>query len=207
MKFGKRKEDIIYLLVLTIVLFGVGFFFTFRGRFNLIPARVPGIEVTEAAPQESNGCSETIYVHITGAVKSPGVYQLKEEARVIDALKAAGGLSPLGSPDSLNLAARLRDGQRLFVPFLEESAEEGKNPAGYQVSRSENQGSDGGLININTASKEELTSLPGIGPAKAEDIISYREKEGGFTAVEDITRISGIGPKTLASLRKLITVD
>jgi competence protein ComEA len=152
-----------------------------------------------------------ILVHVDGAVSRPGVYPLPEGSRVQDALDAAGG--PLEGADSAgyNLAARLEDGDRLWIPVkadesLAPQAESPPSAQAYASGEISLPGSSIQLININEATQAELESLPGIGPATAMKIISYREESGPFTAIEDIMNVSGIGPATFEKIQDRISV-
>ena len=142
-----------------------------------------------------------IQVYITGAVKQPGVYSLTPGSRVQDGIDLAGGSLPGANLESINLAAFLKDGDRIFVPEINESGVPGdsRSPGnvlpGIQT-----------LIDINTASQAELESLPDIGPATALDIITYREQNGPFKTIEEIENVKGIGPKTFESIKAFITV-
>lgn len=162
-----------------------------------------GAEITdEEASQETP--SEQIYVYVCGAVIDPGVYTLAAGARVYEAVEAAGGLSDDAAADYVNLAAELSDGQQLYIPTLTEALEEGLTAGSDNSSLSDED--EDGLININTATSEELQALPGIGEAKAAAIISYREDNGSFSSIEDITNVSGIGESTFENIKDYITV-
>lgn len=136
---------------------------------------------------------EFIYVHICGAVVKPGVYQLETGNRVCDVIKLSGGLSKNAAGDFINQASLITDGQKIYIPTLDEVEDlpAGEYMEGIQGDTEET-GETDGLININTASVEDLMSLPGIGQAKADSIIEYREANGEFQKIEDIMNISGI---------------
>jgi competence protein ComEA len=155
-----------------------------------------------------------ICVYVCGAVKEPGVYELSEGSRCLDAVDAAGGFSEDADRNYVNLAALLTDGVKLQIPTIEEvegtapgkidSFEGGSVP---DVGGGTGAGLAGsGLININKASKEELTALPGIGNATAEKIVKYREEHGGFKNLEDIMKVSGIKDKLFSRIREYITI-
>lgn len=156
----------------------------------------------------------SIYVHIAGAVKVPGVYELAQGKRVIDAIAAAGGGTPDSAVNSINLAEPLSDGQRLYVPTKREA--QGTRPGGTYtggkaftppVSSGGSSGSsDPAVCDINTATKEELDRIPGIGPVIAERIVLYRTANGPFKTVDDLTKVSGIGDKKLQDLRPYVTI-
>jgi competence protein ComEA len=141
-----------------------------------------------------------IIVHICGEVKNPGVYEVREGSRVVDLIKKAGGATGAACTDSLNLAREAMDGQKIYVPSIEE-AEAGifEGPAGEDSGYSL-------TININTASRDRLESLPGIGPVTAEKIIQYRSTNGPFARKEDLLDVSGIGPKKFEDIKDLIDI-
>jgi competence protein ComEA len=150
-----------------------------------------------------------IAVHVIGAVPRPGLYEFAEGARVQDAIDAAGGLLADAEEDLLNLAALLEDGQQLDIPYRSgsepsDTSDELVLPGGDEADPQD--GSTDDLVNINTATLEELDSLPGIGPTTAQKIIDYRSENGPFGTVEDIMNVSGIGPATFEEIRDLITV-
>lgn len=122
---------------------------------------------------------QVIYVYVCGHVKEPGVYALSKDARICDALELAGGVTKDGRPEVLNQAEHMTDGQTLYVPGRDETM-----PAQFEA--------EDGLVNINQADREMLMTLPGIGEAKADVIIQYREEHGAFTAIEELMEIPGI---------------
>lgn len=154
-----------------------------------------------------------IVVHVVGAVPRPGVYEFTQGARVQDAIDAAGGLLASANAEALNLAAPLEDGQQLNVPYksgeepVESSTEEDSLdlPNDNQDPTAEDENADVDLVNINTATLEELDALPGIGPTIAQRIIDYRNENGPFNTIEDIMNVSGIGPSTFEEIQDLIT--
>lgn len=165
-------------------------------------------EQTEPPPT----ASEEIVVHVAGAVKNPGVVRVPRGSRVDDAVRAAGGFSAQADPDSINLAHPLEDGVQVYVPrkgdvvqverrvgSVSAPAETGRVPTGHQEPPS-------GKVNINTASAEQLESLPGIGPVTARAIIEYRKQNGGFRSVDELIEVHGIGPKRLEQIRPYVVV-
>ncbi|MBS4021997.1 MAG: ComEA family DNA-binding protein [Dethiobacter sp.] len=162
-------------------------------RFLLLPRSGGGVIIEPAAERGAQQeTSREIVVHVTGAVKEPGIYRLAEGARVFAAIEAAGGAAADADIEALNLAAPLFDGQQVRVP----RPEEGENG----TARGD------GRVNINTAAASELEKLPGIGPVRAAAIVEYRNRNGLFRSLEDLTGVTGIGPKTLESLREFITL-
>jgi competence protein ComEA len=156
--------------------------------------------------------TSAIVVDVEGAVRAPGVVSLPASARVIDAIRAAGGATAGADLTRLNLAARLSDGTRIAVPLigqpppaLDPTAVSGSaDPAAGDPGT----GTDGasGPINVNTATSEQLEELPGIGPTLAAAIVQERETNGAFRSVDDLTRVPGIGDGRLSQLHDLVTV-
>ena len=139
-----------------------------------------------------------IYVHICGAVINPGVYQVPAVTRVYQALELAGGSSDDAYLSGINLADKLADGQKVYIPS------EGENAEGILSTDSGDVQSV--MININTASEAELMTLPGIGQSRAKDIINYRVKNGLFESIDDIMKVSGIKEAAFEKIKDLIKV-
>ncbi|RPK21462.1 hypothetical protein EH2_00756 [Bacillus subtilis] len=153
----------------------------------------------EANNDESN---ETIVIDIKGAVQHPGVYEMRTGDRVSQAIEKAGGTSEQADEVQVNLAEILQDGIVVYIPKKgEETAVQ--QGGGMSV---QSDGGKGALVNINTATLEELQGISGVGPSKAEAIIAYREENGRFQTIEDITKVSGIGEKSFEKIKSSITV-
>ena len=171
----------------------------------------PAATTTTAAVTTTTAAVE-IVVDVVGAVRVPGVVTLPADARVVDAIRAAGGASAGADLVRLNLAAQLADGARVAVPLLGEPppAVDPGAVTGSVDPAAGTTGTDGtsagGPINVNTASAEELEALPGIGPTLGAAIVDDRERNGPFTSVEDLNRVPGIGEGRLAPIRELVTV-
>lgn len=148
-------------------------------------------EKNEASPADA----PVIYVDVSGAVLNPGVYELAEDSRVFEAAEKAGGLAENADTSSVNLAARLADGDKLYIPTKDE-IKAGKTDAGIIT----------GIININTADAVRLTEISGIGPSTAQKIIDYRTQHGSFKSVTELLNVSGIGEKTLAKIKDKLCV-
>jgi competence protein ComEA len=183
-----------------------------------------GADVSESAAtglgqaSESDGAEDDIstdeeglYIYICGEVTNPGVYILNATARLCDAVEAAGGMTESASRTYWNLAMQLSDGQMIYVPTMEEAAERDFSPLSADGTDIPNQESDGiagdGRVDINKATKEQLMTIPGIGEAKANSIIAYREESGAYAAIEDIMKVSGIKEGLFQSIKEYITVD
>lgn len=146
-----------------------------------------------------------ITVHITGEVNYPGVVVLEEGDRVVDAIEAAGGEKDEANLNALNLAYILNDGEKIYIPNKNEETQNHKYiTSGIGDNLSSNTNS--ALININSATIEELTSLPGIGEATANKIIAYRKENGKFTSIEDLKNVPGIGDSKFEELKDLVTI-
>jgi len=142
----------------------------------------------------------SLLVHVAGAVNQPGVYSLPPGSRVQDAISLAGGFLPEANLQAINLAALIKDGERVFVPKVPATPVPG-NADSPEVSSSVQY-----PIDINTATQAELESLPGIGPVTAQDIIVFRDQNGAFRTIEEIENVPGIGQKTFETIKEFITV-
>ena len=218
------------VFLVTVVLVGGGVLALTAGRSK--PSEIEKIAGAESSGGESNEATDSgasitavpkIKIDVAGAVANPGVYELPEDGRVEEALAAAGGLAEGADRDwvskNLNLAAKLSDGDKLYIPKIEEmepAAAAPASPIPQNVAGvvSEVKTSPGGessncfSVNINTASAATLADcLSGIGTSKAQNIIKYREDHGGFKSIEEIQEVRGIGPKTFEKLKDQITID
>jgi competence protein ComEA len=151
------------------------------------------------------------WVHVVGAVRHPGLYEVDAEARVESAVAAAGGFLGNAAPEGVNLARKVADGEQIRIPTQDEvnrgvgagpDAATGSAGSGSAASA----GASHGPIELNSATAAQLDTLPGIGPATATKIIADREANGPFTSIEDLGRVAGIGPKKLEELKELVSV-
>lgn len=147
---------------------------------------------TTPDPQSEIVDSRTLFVHVAGEVNEPGLFELAEGARVIDAIAAAGGFSDEADRDQLNLARPLSDGEQFVVPRVGD-----ENVAAA---------ASDGRVNLNTADAAALDTLPRIGPAMAARIIAWRQANGRFITIDDLRNVAGIGDATFEGLRELVTV-
>jgi len=165
---------------------------------------------SSTSPESSIATAPTpvgLFVHVAGHVRRPGVYELPAGSRVIDAVDAAGGALGDAVLDALNLARALTDGEQVIVSSraeLEKSG--GSGGLGSAAALPNAPGNPAGKVNLNTADVAALDTLPGVGPSTAQKIVAEREANGPFASVEDLGRVSGIGPKRLEQLKDLVCV-
>lgn len=167
------------------------------------------IPAPTATPSPAPGPTKTptpIRVQISGEVQAPGIYPLQEGSRLQDLLSLAGGLTDAADIDRINGAALLRDGDYFYIPAVDEKIPEtaANSPANLGV---ELDSQFSYPLDLNSASQEALESLPGIGPTKAEDIITYREVHGPFGNIDDLINVPGIGEVTIETLRDYLYVE
>ena len=165
------------------------------GRSRMVGAPEPA-EVY--VPASTEPTPSTIYVHVAGAVLHPDVYPLQADARVWNAVQAAGGFLANAEQTAVNLAAPLADGDRIEIPFLLAGVPQTSPPVSVP---------QGGVLDLNTATREQLDGLPGIGPELAGRIVEYRRRNGPFREFEDLQMVEGIGAKRLSDIRGLATVQ
>ncbi len=183
------------------VLIGIGVGLMILGVWWMISdfnAESPEVEFYTA--EEVSSPPEKLIIDVSGSVNNPGVVELSPDSRVEEALLKAGGFSDQVDrrwvEKNLNMARRVIDGEKIYIPNQEETSED---------LEAENIQS-GSFISINTASKEELETLPGIGPSYAELIIEYRETNNGFQSIDELKAVSGIGEKTFQKIRDKISI-
>lgn len=212
-----RKQQLVIILLVGVILFGGGY------RFAQMKERVAE-ESKPALEAASDNKAKELLVHVAGAVAKPGVYQLPQGSRVIDAVNKAGPAAE-AELDALKLASPVTDGQTIYVPLKSPtqagSTTSGSSP-GSPVSSAAGTGRNAftsqtgvkpsgaatvtGLVDINTADQSQLDTLPGVGPSLAQRIIQYREINGPFKAIEDLKNVSGIGDKNFEKLKDRIAV-
>jgi competence protein ComEA len=184
-----RGRALVYALVLLAVL-------TIAGRYALgredpvsEPAQAP-VLASEPAPVRK------LVVHVVGAVHEPGLYRLDEGGRVDDAIRLAGGPKPKAALELVNLASPVADGQQVVVPLRGSAGAHAAGPPGAPGAT--------GVVHLNSATLEELDTLPGVGPVTAQKILDYRTANGAFSSVDELDAVPGIGPATLEELRPLV---
>lgn len=184
----EKREWILITIIVFIVGILVGYYSGKLGTKETLPL---------------NETKEKIYVQISGEIKYPGVYEMENGDRVFQLVEKAGGFTENADINSINLSKKLIDGEKVII-FAKNSQNENNTTISQSGTTSSQTKSN--LININTASKEELESLPGIGSTLAQRIIDYRETNGYFQTIEDIKKVSGIGDKKFEAIKNLITV-
>ncbi len=199
MFYLSRAEQIALLFLGALLLLGAGVLTYAKGQHSISANTSEPLFVP--APDET--ISDEVMVDIAGAVAKPGVYRLSPGARLRDVIAQAGGLTAEADKDSLNLAVRLRDGDKIVVPTATQAnLERAKTSPVVRPAK---------LISINKATAKEFEALPGIGPVYAARIVAFRQKkiqqEGhGFQSVDELLNVPGIGPKRFAAIRELVTL-
>ena len=176
-----------------------------KGEESLEELSVSAESETEeegAAPQEEQEPAETVYVYVCGAVNAPGVYELNEDARVFEAITLAGGMTAEAAPEAVSQARTVADGEQIYVPTVQEVQMQGSGVEDIVTGNAD----VNGKVNINTAGKEELMTLTGIGEAKAQSILDYREEHGRFGSIEDLMLIEGIKEGVFNKIKEDITI-
>lgn len=174
---------------------------------EVLPKEVSAEAIEKPQEETPPEQPQSIVIDVKGAVKKPGVYDMQSGDRVHHVIQKAGGVLDGADQNQLNLALLLQDGMVIYVPKKgEEGAASGAAPEGQSNVESTEQNGSAKTVNINTATSEELQTLPGIGPSRAETIIAYREENGGFKTIEDMMNVSGIGEKSFEKLKPSITV-
>ena len=224
--YNLNKKKRIIIGVIAIIIIGYICYYVYAKDENKNTEFENNLEI-ENPKDENNEIDENIIVHISGAVNKEGVIQLKMNSRISDAIEMAGGLRDNANTKNINLAYKLEDGMKIYIPTIEEQENktdidknitdnEGKEnltndfvttSSGTSDSNSQNvQNEQIVKVNINSATQEQLESLPGIGPSTANKIINYRNENGKFNKIEDIKEVSGIGDAKFNKLKEFITV-
>lgn len=204
MKILKNKT--IYILIFSFILIILSslYFFTFNSNEVILTNTNPSIENLIHHPN-TDKTTEKMAIHITGEVNSPGVIYIPIKSRIIDAIQFADGLTEFADTDKVNLVYELKDGQKIYIPSIydDNTSEYVNNNAGSNVIDDSNNNS---VININTADKNNLESLPGIGASIANRIIEYRTQNGSFKSIEEIMNIPGIGENKFSIIKDFISI-
>lgn len=202
--FTKKEQTVIILLILVIVIISIFNFLNKKSFLTKDELENKDVDPEELLVEHQDGSEDQleddgiIMVHISGQVHNPGLVELTFGSRVIDAVNLAGGLKKDADLDKINLAKKLADEEKIYIPKIGEE----EIPIGDFID-GQNYNTNS-KININTCSKEELMSLPGIGEVLAGRILEYRE-QNPFETIDDIKNVSGIGEKKFESIKELIT--
>lgn len=190
-----RRECLIGLVAAVIV----GGLFFWNGRSQTPPV-TPASTQQRQQPRRVNKQSGKVYVDVKGAVIKPGVYCLSHGARLAEAVNAAGGFRDVADQNQVNLAKQVCDQQMIYIPMKGEQTEQSVGQPGSESSVSDK------VVNLNTATKEQLTTITGIGDKKADLILAYRQQHGQFQKVDDLKNITGFGDKTVAKIKDQLAV-
>ncbi|MGX7148632.1 competence protein ComEA [Enterococcus sp. DIV0840] len=202
MLLQKYKHFIIGGMMLLGIVFGVILFILVKSAPDkLTDDELVMSSVSSAQSSETEASSQQIYVDIKGAVEKPGMYEGTASMRVWDAVMLAGGVSDAADTKQVNFSERITDQMVIYVPKIGEEVQISEKSSESLESESK----DTSKINLNKASETELQALPGVGQKKAQEIIRYREENGGFKTIEDLKNISGFGEKTFEKLKESIT--
>lgn len=196
-----KKHTISIIAIICIVLFGFLYFFIKPKEEVILTSTItnePQAVNTTTNTTENNAkdISKNIIAYISGEVNNPDVYELENDSRVKDLVLKAGGFTTDADQNNINLSQKLKDEQHVHIYKIGEN---------IVIESSNDVNNQNSLININTATKEELMTLPSIGDSVSDGIIAYREKEGKFNTIEDIKNVDRIGDKTFEKIKDLIT--
>ena len=218
MKQISKKQKIILIFLGIVAVIGITYY-SYTNEKNIEISQENELEVENETneinvDEENSEKIATIKVHVSGAVKNEGVYELEEDARIADAIEKAGGVSDIANMKNVNLASKLEDGMKIYIPkqgedVLENNLEENSNNKETTLGGSgtnSNVGNEKGKININKATKEELDTLPGIGESTAQKIIKYREEHGSFKNIEELKEVKGIGDTKYEEIKDLVDI-
>lgn len=195
--FSKEQKIIIGLIGIIIISIIIYYMTQKIGNDEIIIENIESIEEEEVI-------EEKIAIHMTGCVKNPGIIELKEGERIDDAIQLAGGLTEEADLTNVNLAYKVEDGQKIYIPSIHDIEEKEI----IQENQEEIFGKENetGKVNINTAKQTELETLPGIGPTIALRIIEYRKENGEFTDIEELKEIEGIGEAKWEQIKDFVEI-
>lgn len=218
MPFVPTKRLLVYVVLgLVVLIVGVASVVSLRGGEDGTDAGLvltgPGSSSTVASSSSTTGATTTttpaIYVQVAGAVARPGVYKMEGGSRVFQAVEMAGGFASDADQQAVSLAVQLADGCRVYVPKKGEQVASGQTVqggvgSGTTSGTGANGSGSGSKVLLNSATAEQLDTLPGIGPALAQKIVAYRDAHGPFTSVDQLSNVSGIGPSKLEQIKPLV---
>ena len=216
MKYINKKTKILLIILIAIMAIGISYYAYQNEKESQNIIEQQNLEIEENKQEESSKETKKIIVHVSGAVQNEGVIELEENSRIADAIEKAGGFREDAYTKDVNLAYKLEDGMKIYIPTIEEKENEKTNVIVESNIETENNNNSysnkdegknvNSKVNINTASKEELDTLPGIGPSTAEKIINYRKEKGKFKSIEEIKDVSGIGDSKYENIKDMIEI-
>ena len=214
MKYINKKQKIVLIIIISIITLGVAYYTYIMKTNDEFNVEEQSLEVEKDTEEENNEVKEEkskIIIHVSGAVVNEGIVELEEKARVADAIEAAGGVTEDAYMRNINLASLLEDGMKVYIPTKEEVMQKEENSdyiigSNNIIGNNNVESKKSGKVNINTATKEELDTLPGVGELTANKIISYREENGKFKSIEEIKEVSGIGDSKFEQIKDLIEI-
>lgn len=205
-----KKQKIILSLIAIFVAIGIIYFINNKNQTNNIELDENILVSNQDTNQTSQDTEEIVIVHITGSVKNPGIVKLKEGSRIEDAIEAAGGLTENADISNVNLAYVLDDGTKIKIPNVddEDIGDEDvlSKDSGEGIIQEDEKTTNTNTVNINKATENELSTLPGIGNSLATRIVEYRKQNGNFKTIEDIKNVSGIGESKFANIKDFISI-
>jgi len=207
MEMLNQKQKVIAMAAIAIIIIIVGYYYINSTKEIYDYAEIDSNnEVQENNDEEIE--EEKMIVHITGGVKKQGIVEVKENARINDAIEAAGGITGDADLSNVNLAYKIEDGQKLYIPKIEDKNQTNivSEEAGANVLTANEEAIKSTYIDINKASAEQLEKIPGIGSQTAQKIIEYRTQNGKFKNIEDIKNVSGIGDAKFETIKNFIRV-
>lgn len=206
-----KKQKIILIILICITIGAISYYIYEKDSNITIEEQKQESSETTIKKEEEKG--NKIIVHVSGAVNKEGIVELEEDSRISDAIEKAGGLKQDANMKEINLAYKLEDGMKIYIPNINEientETDNQENMQKYireaeEISENTGNNKKESKVNINKATKEELDTLPGIGPSTANKIISYREENGDFKNIEEIKEVSGIGESKFEKIKDLI---
>ena len=204
-----KKQKIILIFLGIVAIIGIAYYsYVSSKEENLNVSDTNELQVENQSNEiDEEEAENKIKVHISGAVKNEGVYELEGDARIIDAIEKAGGTLEIADMKNVNLASKLEDGMKIYIPKQGEEVTNSNQEVEENIALGNtSKESSKGKININKASKEELDTLPGIGESTAEKIINYRKEHKSFKSIEELKEVKGIGDAKFEEIKDLVDI-
>ena len=204
-----KKQKIILIFLGIVAIIGIAYYsYVSSKEENLNVSNTNELEVENSSNEVDVEAEENkIKVHISGAVKNEGVYELEGDARIIDAIEKAGGTLEIADMKNVNLASKLEDGMKIYIPKQGEEVTNNNQEIEENIALENTPKENSkGKININKASKEELDTLPGIGESTAEKIINYRKEHKSFKSIEELKEVKGIGDAKFEEIKDFVDI-